>query len=106
MNENVEKVVDEIVDLLHERIDKLKGKISEVRAMSKRDNVNLVLMTHYKVNLQCDDEKIQCRYLMVRGESYATWWLNGEDTKLQVTALIKMLREKYKSIKVLWKRQY
>ena len=30
MNENVEKVVDQIIDLLHKRIDKLKGKISEV----------------------------------------------------------------------------
>lgn len=74
--------------------------------MSNRDNVNLVLMTHCKVNLQCDDKKIECRYLMVRGETYATRWLNGEDTKFQVTALIKMLREKYKSIEVLWKRQY
>lgn len=30
MNENVEKVVDQIIDLLHERIDKLKSKISDV----------------------------------------------------------------------------
>jgi len=30
MNEKVEKVVDEIVDLLHEGIDKLKCEISEV----------------------------------------------------------------------------
>ncbi|OOM82012.1 hypothetical protein CLPUN_06300 [Clostridium puniceum] len=74
--------------------------------MSKRDNVNLVLMTHCKVNLKCDDEKIQCRYLQVPGESYGTWHLNGEDTGLQVRALIKTIREKYKSIKVLWKRQY
>lgn len=74
--------------------------------MSKRDNVNLVLMTHCKVNLQCDDEKMECRYLKVQGESYGTWWVNGEDTKLQVTALIKMFREKYKRISVLWKRQY
>lgn len=74
--------------------------------MSKRDNVNLVLMTHCKVNLQCDDDKLQCRYLSIRGKSYGTWWINGEDTKLQVTALIKMLKEKYKRITVLWKRQY
>ena len=30
VNENVEKVVDQIIDLLHERIDKLKSKISDV----------------------------------------------------------------------------
>lgn len=30
MNENVEKVVDQIIDLLNERIDKLKCKISDV----------------------------------------------------------------------------
>lgn len=30
MDENVKKVVEEIVDLLNERIDKLKCKISEV----------------------------------------------------------------------------
>jgi len=30
MSENVEKVVDEIIDLLQERIDKLKCKISDV----------------------------------------------------------------------------
>jgi|GEM_PF-2625002 len=30
MNENVEKVVDQVIDLLKERIEKLKCKISEV----------------------------------------------------------------------------
>lgn len=30
MNKNVEKVFDEIVDLLHERIDKWKCKIEDV----------------------------------------------------------------------------
>ena len=30
MSENVEKVVDEIIDLIQERIDKLKAKISDV----------------------------------------------------------------------------
>lgn len=30
MNENVEKVVAQIIDLLNERIDKLKGEIQEV----------------------------------------------------------------------------
>lgn len=74
--------------------------------MGKRDNMATVLMTHCNVNLQCDDDKIQCRYIKVEGEGYGTWWLNGVDSKLQVTGLIKMLREKYKTIKVLWKRQF
>ena len=74
--------------------------------MGKRDNMAAVLMIHCKVNLQCDDEKIKCRYVKVEGKDYGTWWLNGVDSKLQVTALIKMLREKYKAIKVIWKRQY
>jgi len=30
MNGNVEEVVDQIIDLLHESIDKLKSKISDV----------------------------------------------------------------------------
>lgn len=74
--------------------------------MSKRDSVNLVLMTHCKVNLQCDKEKLQCRYIPVKGKEYGTWWINGEDTNLQVTGLIDMLKKKYKSIRVIWKRQY
>lgn len=30
--------------------------------MSKDDNANFVLMTYCKVNLQCDDKKLQLRY--------------------------------------------
>lgn len=74
--------------------------------MAKRDNFAVVLMTHCKVNLKCDDEKLQCRYLMVEGKDYGTWWINGKDTGLQVTGLIKELKSKYKSISVTYKRQY
>lgn len=75
--------------------------------MSKRDNVGLVLMTHCKVNLDCDGQKLQCRY----GKSSPnaeinTWHVNGKDTGLQVTAFIKDLKEKYISIRVIWKRQF
>ena len=73
--------------------------------MSKRDNFTLVLMTYNAVNLQCDNKKLQCRYIPVKGEGYGTWWINGEDTGLQVSKLIKELKMKYKEIRVLWKRR-
>lgn len=71
--------------------------------MSKRDNVNLTLMIYTKVNLECDGEKIQLRYKRVEGKEWGTWWINGENTNLQCTGLIEMLREKYKRVTVLWK---
>ncbi|WP_243129279.1 hypothetical protein [Hathewaya massiliensis] len=74
--------------------------------MAKRDNVYMVLMTHCKVNLQCDNEKLQLRYSRVEGKNYDEWFINGEDTGLQVTGLYEMLKEKYNSIKVIWKRQF
>lgn len=74
--------------------------------MAKRDNFALVLMTHCKVKLKCDDEKLECRYLRVEGKDYGTWWINGQDTGLQVIALIKELKSKYKIIYVTYKRQY
>ena len=41
--------------------------------MAKRDNFALVLMTHCKVNLKCDNEKLECRYLKLEGKDYGTW---------------------------------
>lgn len=35
--------------------------------MSKRDNVNLILMTHCKVNLQCDDKKLHFVMVKIQG---------------------------------------
>ncbi|CAM2951846.1 hypothetical protein HAHI6034_05645 [Hathewaya histolytica] len=74
--------------------------------MAKRDNVYMVLMTHCKVNLQCDTEKLQLRYGAVKGKEYGEWFINGENTGLQVTRLYEMLKEKYKNIRVIWKRQF
>lgn len=74
--------------------------------MASRDNVNIVLATHCNVNLQCDEEKLQLRYRKVEGKNYGEWFCNGVNTGLQVTELIKMLRGKYKNIKVIWKRQF
>lgn len=74
--------------------------------MGKRDNVAFTLMTHCIVNLKADDEILKCRYVMIEGKGYGTWWINGEDTGLQVTKLIKMLKEKYKTIKVTYKKQF
>lgn len=73
--------------------------------MSKRDNPFMVLMTHRNVNLKCDEDKIQCRYIRVEGKDWGTWWVNGEDTKLQCTELFKTLTNKYNYINVTWKRQ-
>ncbi|MBZ9622917.1 hypothetical protein G9F71_008625 [Clostridium sp. FP2] len=73
--------------------------------MSKRDNPNLILMTYCNVNLQCDDEKLQMRYRRTEEKAYGVWFCNGNNTGLQVIELIKMLREKYSSIKVIWKKQ-
>lgn len=74
--------------------------------MAKNDNPYVVLMTHCKVNLACDNEKLECRYLRIEGAEYGTWWINGIDTGLQVTKLYKKLKEKYKRIEVLYKRQF
>jgi hypothetical protein len=74
--------------------------------VAKKDNVNLTLMTHCRVKLLCDGEKLDLIYGRVEGSKNNTWVCNGEDTGLQVLELIKMLREKYKSIRVAWKRQH
>lgn len=75
--------------------------------MSKRDNVNLILLTYCNVNLQCDNKKLQLRYRPNPDDpKFSVWFCNGKNTGLQVTGLIKMLREKYTNIKVLWKRQF
>lgn len=72
--------------------------------MAKSDNPYIALMINRIVNLKCDDEKLQCRYLAVQGKTYGTWWINGENTGLQVTELWKKLKEKYRNIEVLYKR--
>jgi hypothetical protein len=74
--------------------------------MAKRDNPYMVLMTNCNVKLECDGEKIELRYMQVEGKKYGVWFLNGENTGLQVTGLWKQLTEKYEHIKVLYKRQF
>lgn len=74
--------------------------------MSKRDRVGIILMTYCNVNLQCDDEKLQLRYRKTEDNPYGVWFCNGENTGLQFSGLLKMLKEKYQSIKVTWKRQF
>ena len=74
--------------------------------MAKGDNPCIVLMMNCVVNLKCDDEKLQCRYLQVEGKNHGTWWVNGKDTGLQVTAFYKYLKEKYKKIEVIYKRPF
>lgn len=67
--------------------------------MAKGDRWNEVLMFNCNVKLKCDDEILDFKY---RG----TWLKNGEDTGLQVLALIKELKSKYKNIVVMYKRRY
>lgn len=67
--------------------------------MSKTDNYKFVLMTHRRVKLVCDNEILRLEY------HNSGWYLNGENTGLQVTGLLKMLKEKYTDIKVIWKKQ-
>lgn len=74
--------------------------------MAKGDKWNYVLMVNCNVKLKCDDEILDFKYKMVAGKSWGTWWKNGQDTGLQVTTLIKELKEKYKSIVVMYKRRY
>ena len=74
--------------------------------MAKKDNVYLTLMTHCRVKLLCDCEKLDLIYGRVEGSKSSTWICNGKDTGLQVTDFFKMLKGKYKSIRVTWKRQY
>lgn len=74
--------------------------------MAKGDKWNQVLMFNCNVKLKCDDEVLELKYIPVEGKGWGTWWKNGEDTGLQVLALIKELKEKYKIITVLYKRRY
>lgn len=75
--------------------------------MSKRDNVNSILMTYQNVNLDCDGKKLKLRYRHnPDNPEFGIWFCNGENTGLQVSKLIKMLREKYKTINVTWKKQF
>lgn len=74
--------------------------------MAKGDKWNQVLMFNCNVKLKCDDEVLELKYTPVEGNGWGTWWKNGEDTGLQVLALIKELKEKYKLITVLYKRRY
>lgn len=73
--------------------------------MSQNDNLS-ILYINRKVNLLCDGEKLQLRYEIVDGMNCSEWFINGEHIELQVSGLIKMLRCKYKNIKVTWKRQF
>lgn len=74
--------------------------------MAKKDNYKTVLMMNRVVNLKCDDEVLKCKYVNVEGKGWGTWHINGEDTGMQVSALINHLRDKYLSITVIYKRQY
>ena len=74
--------------------------------MAKKDDFATVLMMNCFVNLKCDDEKLRCRYIRVKNKKYGTWWINGENTGLQVTGLIKELKEKYKNICVTYKKRF
>ena len=68
--------------------------------MAKKDNWKQILMFNCKVNLNCDCEKLQCRYIN------RVWYINGEKTDLGVLGLIKHLKESYKNIRVTWKKQF
>jgi hypothetical protein len=83
----------------------LRSKEGDLK-VGKRDNAGLTLMIYRSVNLLCDGEKLELRYRKPEGEENGVWFQNGENTGLQVSALVKQLREKYKSIRVTWKRQY
>lgn len=74
--------------------------------MAKGDNPYMVLMTNCRVKLQCDDEILECKYLSTDEKPYGVWFINGVNTELQVTSLWKLLKEKYKSIKVIYKRMH
>lgn len=68
--------------------------------MAKRDNWKQTLMFNCNVKLNCDGEILKCKYIKRQ------WNVNGVDTGKGVFDLIKELKEKYKKITVLWKRQF
>lgn len=72
--------------------------------MGKGDNPYTVLMTHCNVKLKCDKEVLACKYRRTETSIYGEWFVNGENTGLQVTELWKQLKEKYRNIEVLYKR--
>lgn len=74
--------------------------------MASRDKVGITLMTYRNVNLQCDNDRLRLRYRITEDNPYGVWFCNGKNTGLQFSGLLKVLREKYKSIKVTWKRQF
>lgn len=74
--------------------------------MAKYDNPYMVLMTHCNVKLECDGEKLDLKYKRTKENDYGVWFLNDENTGLQVTALWEELKSKYKNIKVIYKRQF
>lgn len=74
--------------------------------MAKTDNFARILMLYPNVKLECDGVILECKYIRVDGKDYSEWWVNGFNTGMQVTELIKGLREKNKPVKVLWKRSY
>jgi hypothetical protein len=74
--------------------------------MAKGDNPYMVLMTNCNVKLECDGEKIDLKYRQTEEHKYGVWFMNGENTGLQVTSLWKQLKEKYNSIKVVYKKQF
>lgn len=74
--------------------------------MAKGDNPYIILMTYCNVKLECDGEKLDLKYRRVGGCKYGVWFLNGKNTGLQVTSLWKMINDKYKNIKVTYKRQF
>ena len=71
------------------------------------NKLRLILYTHCKVNLLADDEMLKLRYVRnPEKPDFHVWFRNGENTGLQVTALIKDLLKKYKSFNIKWKKQF
>lgn len=74
--------------------------------VNKRE-LSLILYTHCKVNILADGELLRLRYVPnPSNKDFHVWFCNGENTGLQVTALLEQLTSKYKEINVKWKRQF
>ncbi|GAA0071751.1 hypothetical protein UT300003_32760 [Clostridium sardiniense] len=72
-----------------------------------KNKLQLILFTHCKVNLLADGEMLKLRYVRNPDEpEFHVWFCNGENTGLQVTALLKKLLDEHKEFDIKWKRQF
>lgn len=74
--------------------------------MAKYDNPEKILNRYRYVKLECDGEMLELRFQKAEDYENGVWFINNTNTGLQSSSLYENLNNKYKNIKVSYKRCY